>query len=104
MKRTSRVIPILFFLLASCQNSQTVRVPEGQMVHDPELARAENDKAFELIQQGKYAEAEPHVVRSLAADVMFGPAHNNRGLIYYYTGRLYLAAWVFENEPRFVPY
>ena len=71
---------------------------------DTELARKENALAYDLIQQGKYDEAQDHLVRALAADPLFGPAHNNRGLVYYHTGRLYLAAWEFENAIKLMPY
>jgi Tfp pilus assembly protein PilF len=69
-----------------------------------ELARQENDRAFELIQKGKYDEANECLVRALAADPMYGPAHNNRGLVYYHTDRLYLAAWEFQNAIKLMPY
>jgi Tfp pilus assembly protein PilF len=69
-----------------------------------ELARQENEIAFNLIQQGKYDKAQEHIVRALSADPLYGPAHNNRGLIYYYTDRLYLAAWEFDNAIKLMPY
>src|SRR5437763_10181339 len=65
--------------------------------HDTARARQENAKAFELIQKGKYAEAEKAAKAAVDADVMFGPAHNNLGLVYYYQDELYPAAWAFQN-------
>ena len=69
-----------------------------------ELARQENNTAFALIEQGEYDQAQQHLVLALAADPLFGPAHNNRGLVYYNTNRLYLAAWEFENAIKLMPY
>src|SRR3982750_833259 len=72
-------------LLVGCQDSgrpTVVAAPADGP--NTELARQENDRAFALIQQGKYAEAEPILNRAVAADVTFGPAHNNLGLVYFH--------------------
>ena len=71
---------------------------------DTETATREHDRAFQLIQQRKYDEAEQACKRALRADIMFGPAHNNLGLVYYYQGKLYAAAWEFQNAMRLMPY
>ncbi len=71
---------------------------------DTSRARADNERAFALIEQGKYDQAEELLKRAVAADVMFGPARNNLGLVYYHTNRLYLAAWEFENASRLMPH
>jgi Tfp pilus assembly protein PilF len=90
-------------LLIGCSsNKPTHTTAPG--IPDTTLAREENAKAFELIQQGKYDEAQAALVLALAADPMYGPAHNNRGLVYFYTDRLYLAAWEFENAIKLMPY
>jgi Tfp pilus assembly protein PilF len=73
-------------------------------VQNSELARQENAIAFGLIEQQKYDEAQQHVLNALHADPFYGPAHNNRGLIYFYTDRLYLAAWEFDNAIKLMPY
>lgn len=86
---------------SSHRSAGTMTRPAGQ---DTALARQENAEAFELIQQGKYEQAQQHLIKSLLADPLFGPAHNNRGLIYYYTDRLYLAAWEFDNAIKLMPY
>jgi len=76
----------------------------GRNDQDTARAREQNDRAFELIKQGKYAPAEELLKKAVAADVMYGPARNNLGLVYYHTSRLYLAAWEFENAIRLMPH
>ena len=71
---------------------------------DTELARKENDHAFKLIQEGHYEDAEAVLKRAITADVTFGPARNNLGLVYYHQNRLYDAAWEFENAIKLLPY
>jgi Tfp pilus assembly protein PilF len=101
--------PLIAIMLAGiafslgCQ-SRSARVhvdPDGR---DTARARAENDRAFELLRKGKYSEAESLLKKSVEADVMFGPARNNLGLVYYHTNRLYQAAWEFENAIRLMPH
>jgi Tfp pilus assembly protein PilF len=76
----------------------------SQLRANTEQARAENNRAYQLIQQGKYEDAEKALKRAIAADVMYGPARNNLGLVYYHQGRLYEAAWEFQNAARLMPY
>jgi Tfp pilus assembly protein PilF len=103
-----RVLKITFLLtatvaLAGCQ-SGGARVKSGPTDQDTARARDQNNRAFELIKQGKYAPAEELLKKAVAADVMYGPARNNLGLVYYHTNRLYLAAWEFENAIRLMPH
>src|SRR5436309_6318887 len=100
--------PALFraFLLGTACSSRK-HTPNPMLkagAQDTDLARHENALAYELLQQGNYDKAQEHLVLALAADPLFGPAHNNRGLVYYHTGRLYLAAWEFENAIKLMPY
>src|SRR5438874_4482959 len=109
MNRLNRSFPVLALglMLASGCASSSKSAPDPMLKaapQDTELARRENALAYDLIQQGKYDEAQEHLVRALAADPLFGPAHNNRGLVYYHNGRLYLAAWEFENATKLMPY
>ena len=84
---------------AGCKSNKRQPPPRN-----PELARRENDRAIELTEKGKYAEAERVLRKAIAADVMFGPARNNLGLVYYHQGKLYPAAWEFQNAIRLMPY
>ncbi len=70
---------------------------------DTERARRLNDEAYTLIQAGEYESAEPLLKRALRADVMYGPAHNNLGKLYYYEKKLYQAAWEFEYAAKLMP-
>lgn len=69
-----------------------------------ELAQAENTKALELIAAGDYQEAQVVLKRALAADVTFGPAHNNLGTVYFHLSKFYLAAWEFEYACKLMPH
>jgi Tfp pilus assembly protein PilF len=71
---------------------------------DTETARAENLAAVPLIAAGDYAKAEAHLKASLTADIMYGPAHNNLGKVYFHQNKLYLAAWEFEYAAKVMPY
>jgi Flp pilus assembly protein TadD len=95
-------------LVLGCQDSGRPTVVATASGPNTELARQENDRAFALIQQGKYADAEPMLNRAIAADVTFGPAHNNLGLVYFHTKHspmyLYDAAREFDYAARLMPY
>jgi len=69
-----------------------------------ELAQQENTRALVLIEQHQYPEAEALLKKALAADVTFGPAHNNLGKAYYHQSKFYLAAWEFQYAIKLMPY
>jgi Flp pilus assembly protein TadD len=71
---------------------------------DTELAQQENTRGAKLLEDGKYDEAEQALKRALIADIMFGPAHNNLGKVYYHAGKYYLAAWEFEYACKLMPH
>lgn len=70
---------------------------------DSDVARTLNTEAFELISKKEYAEAEKRLKQSLEADVLFGPAHNNLGKVYYHEHKFYLAAWEFQYATKLMP-
>ena len=88
--------------LIGCKSNSSSRA--SGIPRDSELARKENDRAFALISQSKYDQAEKILRKAIAADVMFGPARNNLGLVYYHEGKLYQAAWEFQNAVKLMPY
>jgi tetratricopeptide (TPR) repeat protein len=108
-RATTLLLPFLLAALAGCQDSGRPTViapsPDGP---NTQLARQENDQAYALIQQGKYAEAEPILQKALAADLTFGPAHNNLGLVYFNLRNspryLYDAALEFDYAARLMPF
>lgn len=71
---------------------------------DPALARAENERAIGLMQASDYPAAEAALRKSLDADLTYGQARNNLGIVYLHTDSLYKAAWEFENAVRLMPY
>ena len=86
-------------LVAGCARSArtvTYETVDKDARRDTEKAKAENARAIRLMEDGKYEEAIEVLKRALAADVMYGPAHNNLGKAYYHTRDYYLAAWEFE--------
>src|SRR5262245_17450995 len=98
----------IFLLLPLCGVSLALGCKSNSMMpngsRDTELARKDNDQAFDLIRQGKYDQAQKLLKKAIAADVMFGPARNNLGLVYYHEGNLYQAAWEFQNAIKLMPY
>jgi Flp pilus assembly protein TadD len=73
-------------------------------VRDQERARSENAKAIELMNEGKYDEAEKALKRALTADIMYGPAHNNLGKVYFHAHRWYDAAQEFDYAIKLMPH
>jgi YD repeat-containing protein len=67
---------------------------------DTELAIAKNEKALKHIHAAHWDHAEKALQEALVADVMYGPAHNNLGWVYYKQGRYYVAAWEFEYAQK----
>ncbi len=87
---------------AGCRSSgKTTHVERKQ---NTELAIKQNDEAFKLIEKGKYDDAQKMLRVAIDADVMFGPAHNNLGLVYYHQNKLYEAAWEFQHAGKLMPH
>jgi Tfp pilus assembly protein PilF len=83
--------------------------PEYQTIgkdprRDTDTAKAENATALQLMNKGDWSAAEAALKRALSADIMFGPAHNHLGKIYYRQNKLYLAAWEFEYAAKLMPH
>lgn len=102
--RLPAAVFFLTTLLAGCHKPGDPTLAGAAPGPDPALARQENDRAYQLIRQGKYDQAEPHLRRAIQADLTFGPAHNNLGLIYFHQKRFYDAAWEFDYAIKLMPY
>ncbi len=50
------------------------------------------------------AQAEQCFRAALDADIMYGPAHNNLGRVFYLQGRYYEAAWEFQYAAQLMPH
>lgn len=70
---------------------------------DTETARLETARGLRLIESRDLEEAEKVLKGALAADVFYGPAHNNLGLVYFHQKRLYLAALEFQYAIKLMP-
>jgi Flp pilus assembly protein TadD len=117
MKRFAPTSPVravmvgVAFLLAGCAGASKPASPPGsgyQTVaapprRDSDNARALNTQAFDAIGKGDYTEAEKLLKRALEADILFGPAHNNLGKVYFHQHKLYLAAWEFQYANKLMP-
>lgn len=99
------VLLLMGTLLSGCHGSVTpgIEAPGERPVNGADLARQENDRGFQLIQEGKPAEADAILHRAIEADGAFGPAHNNLGVAFYQTDRLYPAALELQKAIRLMP-
>ena len=75
----------------------------GDVAKNADLARDQTARGFDLIEKKQYAEAEPVLKKAIEADAMYGPAHNDLGLVYYRMKRYYDAAWELENAAKLMP-
>lgn len=88
---------------APSQTARDYQTTAAEPHRDTDLARRDNETALELMAKEDYAGAEPLLRNALSEDVMFGPAHNNLGLVYFHQSRLYLAAWEFQYAAKLMP-
>ena len=70
---------------------------------DTEKARLDTAEALRLIETRDLDEAEKTLRGALVADVFYGPAHNDLGLVYFHQKRLYLAALEFQYAIKLMP-
>ncbi len=70
---------------------------------DAEKAKKLNGEGLKKLKAGELDDAESLFREALAADVNYGPAHNNLGQIYLSRHQLYLAAWEFEFAANLMP-
>ena len=100
------VILLCAVLLAAIGCGENRRIVSADRIApaNSNLARQENERAYKLILEGKYDEAQKALERAISADVMFGPARNNRGLVYFHQGRLYEAAHEFQYAVKLMPH
>ena len=94
---------VLVLALAACRSTgrgpySSTNEATRNTVHAQEL----NAKAADAITSSP-AEAERLLREALTADIFFGPAHNNLGVVYLQQGRLYEAAGEFEWARKLMP-
>jgi Flp pilus assembly protein TadD len=107
MRRLPILCPLLITVAIGCSSAHPSAAADadyhtlGKDRHrDTDRARSLNDRAADAIRHGNYAEGEKLLRAALAADVMFGPAHNNLGKVYFAQKNLYLAAWEFTYAAK----
>jgi tetratricopeptide (TPR) repeat protein len=112
MRTTAKVACVLVGpLLAGCAawssrppaKSTGYQTTAADPLRDTDLARAEHARAVGLMDKGDYDAAEAALKAALTADVMFGPAHNNLGKVYFRKGELYRAAQEFNYAMKLMP-
>jgi len=79
---------------------RTIRVEPRR---DTELARKLNQEGLVHLQRAELQDAHESFTQALAADVEFGPAHNNLGKVYFRQSDWYKAAWEFEYARKLMP-
>ncbi|MFO0859141.1 MAG: tetratricopeptide repeat protein [Phycisphaerales bacterium] len=108
-KRAVRaVIPALALLVSGCVSSKPTDpyAPVSEQTRDTQRATALNAEALKYMEKpdaSSQKKAEELLRQSLAADLYFGPAHNNLGVLYLQQGKLYEAAGEFEWARRLLP-
>ena len=75
-----------------------------QLGRNTEQAKKLTAEASSAISEGRLEEAEKLLRDALTEDVMYGPAHNNLGQVYYQQKRYYEAAWEFQYAIRLMPH
>ena len=105
-----RVLSVICVLvaMAACQDNSSApksapTVINGDVASNQELARTQTDQAFDLIEKSQFDDAEALLKKAVVADPLYGPAHNDLGLIYFHREDLYKAAWEFENAAKLMP-
>ncbi len=102
------IVTIAGGVLIGCQ-SESVRSGANYetVVADPdrdtETARRLNSEALTLMDKDQLDKAVGLLKSALAADVFFGPAHNNLGTVYFQQEKYYLAAWEFQYAAKVMP-
>jgi len=92
-------------LLVGCSNNgNKYHVVQAKRTANPEAAHAKSQTALKALEYGDLEVAEELLRDAVAADVGYGPAHNNLGKVYYEQGKLYLAAWEFEYAIKLMPH
>jgi Flp pilus assembly protein TadD len=109
MSRGIVIVAVLAVAMAGGCGGRQARPPEYQTLaedpnRDTEAARRENARAAALLEEGRLDEAERALKDALAADLFFGPAHNNLGVVYRRQEKFYLAAWEFQYAAKLMPH
>ncbi|NOT31943.1 MAG: tetratricopeptide repeat protein [Planctomycetes bacterium] len=98
-----RAWALLVLALAACKAASAgPYAPESEARRDPVRAQELSARAADLIATD-VGEAERVLREALGADLFFGPAHNNLGVVYLKQKKLYEAAGEFEWARKLMP-
>lgn len=91
-------------ILPACRSSPSTSpyAQDVSVARNSLEAQALNTRAAELLDSDAVA-AEGLLRQALTADLYFGPAHNNLGVVYLLQGKLYEAAGEFEWARKLMP-
>lgn len=94
---------LIALALVGCRAADTgPYAPENEAKRDSVRAQELSSRAAELIGEDP-DQAEALLRQALGADLFFGPAHNNLGVVYLKQGKLYEAAGEFEWARKLMP-
>ncbi len=94
---------VIALALVGCRAADTgPYAPENEARRDPVRAQELSSRAADLIGEDP-DQAEALLRQALGADLFFGPAHNNLGVVYLKQGKLYEAAGEFEWARKLMP-
>ncbi len=98
---------MLFLWVAGCNSASRTdgryTGADDEPRRNTSRARELHEKALTKLDAGDTDAARVLLVRALEADVTFGPAHNNLGMIHFEDGKLYKAAWEFQYAAKLLP-
>jgi Flp pilus assembly protein TadD len=102
------VLPACALVTGGCSSASHPPSPDYKTLakdlhRDTDKAKQATNQAVALMKQDKYAEAESLLQDALNADVTYGPAHNNLGVVYYHESKFYQAAWEFQYAAKLMP-
>jgi Tfp pilus assembly protein PilF len=101
------VVAIAAVAVVGCQKPMLTPEDYETVAKDPrrdtEKARLETAAAIRMIEDRQLDDAEKTLRGALVADVFYGPAHNDLGLVYFQQKRLYLAALEFQYAVKLMP-
>jgi len=103
VRRGAGIVLVLATLMASCRSTQpTAYTPPQEEARDTAKAERLTREAADLIYSDP-SSAETLLREALAADIFYGPAHNDLGVIFLERGELYEAAHEMEWARKLMP-
>ncbi len=99
-------LPILASLAGCTEDAKvdtTTNTISAASFQDTAGARRHYQRGLDLLREKKIDQAGEQFKLAVEADIMFGPAHNNLGKVYYMQNDFHAAAWEFEYARELLP-